>query len=353
MWGLQELSNVSEATQWIYLRTCRELATNHFLQQTSESIASTLGRFKPFRRYHLLTSDHHILSNNIRASQKGTFNAVNLQYKDGAIYTLKADDSIPDEKTRVASFNYPSCDNETLARRYCIGLLNRHLKDVYKGEIIVTGMDVDPYDMLYIHDDRIGMYGPAEVEQVVDTFTPETGWVTEITPDLITGTNEWSTRSTAEARMAVIGAISHKYLGYRMGATSLVGAAAVGVAGGAFAGGLLGTFAGPAGTIAGGVTGAGVMAAGAAIAWMGGYHVIRWTQDRQPIWVCPLILGERPFFSGLDGFRQDGIFASIRGRIAAEIDKVSEGWRIFHAAGYANDITIGVARALAGQGVVT
>jgi hypothetical protein len=356
IWNLEMLVNLSEAAQNIYFRTCREIATNAFLSNVGESIGAVLGRFKPFRRYHLLTSDHHILMNNIKASKKGTFNAVSLKYNDGAIYTLKADDSIPDELTRVESFNYPSCDNETLARRYCIGLLNRHLKDVYKGEIVVTGMDIDPIDICYIHDDRSGMYGPVEVEQVVDTFTAETGWITEITPDLITGTNEWATRSTSEARIAVLGSLAQKYLGYRMGTEALAGSAVAGVVGGSAFGALGGAAVGAlssGGALATGIIGAttvpGVMAVGGIIAWMGGYHIIRWTQDRQPIWVCPLILGERPFFAGLDGFKQDGIFASIRGRLAAEIDKVSEGWRVFHLAGFANDMTVSLARALTGQ----
>jgi hypothetical protein len=282
--------------------------------------------------------------NNIRASAKGTFNAVHLQYNDGDIYTLKADDSIPDELTRAQGFNYPSCDNETLARRYCIGLLNRHLKDVYKGEIVITGMNIDPYDMCYMNDDRVGMYGGFEVEQVVDTFTPETGWITEVTPDLITGTNEWSTRSTSEARMAVLGTLTQRYLGMRMGHGQVNSATVAATSSGILASAIGGTA---------GVVATGIVATGAALAWMGGYHIIRWTQDRQPIWVCPLILGERPFFAGLDGFRQDGIFASIRGSLHAEFDAVQEGWRTFHLGGYANDMTIGLARAAAGQGVVT
>ncbi len=342
--ALAGLADLTDTTRSVFTRTARELAVNRWLTGAGEYLATTLGRFRPFRRYHLITSDHHILTNNIRASQRGTFNAVSLQYSGGNVYTLKADDSIPDELTRVQSFNYPSCDNETMARRYCIGLLNRHLKDVYKGEVYVTGMDVDPYDMCYLQDDRIGMYGGFEIEQVVDTFTPQSGWVTEITPDLITGTNEWATRSTAEARTAVIGALAHRYMGVRS-----AGAAGVGVGGAA----LMTTAVVAAANPIAGLAIGGVMAAGGALAWMGGYHIIRWSQDRQPIWVCPLILGERPFFAGLDGFRQDGIFASVRGELSAQFDNVQEGWRQWHLAAYANDVTHGLARAVSGQGVNT
>jgi len=321
----------------LYHRTRHEVASSQFMAGAGRFIGRTFGRYKPFRRHHLLTSDHHILANNIRASEKGTFNAVSLQYNGSNVYTLKADDSIPDEKTRVQSFSYPSCTDETVARRYCIGLLWRHLKDVYKGEIIVTGMDVDPYDQCYLHDERTGMYGGFEIEQVVDTFTPQTGWTTEITPDMIVGANEWSMMSTSAARSMVLSTLAHRY-----GVTRAEGVAAAGIAGGALA--TTAVFGG-----SGGVGIAATAAVGAGLAWLGGYYVVRWTQDRQPIWVQPLILGERPYFSGLDGFRQDGIFASIRGQLHAEVDALHEGWRQAHLSAFANDFLIETMQDLSGQ----
>ncbi len=302
---------------WFLYRTGREIRMNRWLGEAGEYVGRTSGRIRPFRRYHIITSDHNIILNNIRASDKGTFNAVNVVYNGGSIYTLKADDSIPEERTTVETFDEysNSIDSELMARRYAIGLLNRHLKDIYKGEVVVVGMDVDPWDSIYLHDDRTGMYGCFDVEQVVDTISPETGWITEITPDLITGTNEWSTMSTGQARMAVLGTLTHRYLGQT--------ALGVGISG--------------------------VIPGGPLLAWAGGYYIIRWSQDRQPIWVCPLILGERPFFAGLDGFRQDGIFASLRGRLVAEVDNVQQGWRAFHLAGYFSDIGTALGQGLAGQ----
>ena len=317
-------------------RTVREMVANEFMADAGEQIGRTLGRFRPFRRYHLITSDHHILMNNIRASEKGTFNAVNLQYANGGMYSMKADDNIPDEKTLTETFYYPTCNNETMARRYCIGLLCRHLKDTYKGEIVVTGMDVDPWDGIYLHDERSGMYGAAEIEQVVDTFTPETGWVTEITPDMIVSANEWSTMSTKAARDVVLGQLAHRY---SFNANTLGIAAALGVTAGAML-----AAASPL-TLAATAP----IAVGAALAWMGGYNVIRWTQDRQPILVTPLILNDRPFFSGLDGFRQDGIFANLRGRLFAEVNAVEEGWRTLHLSALAGDFSNSFARGAAGQ----
>jgi hypothetical protein len=321
---------VAQNAGWIAERTWREIYTTRYLSDVGAYLGRTMGRYRPFRRFHLITSDHHIIANNIRASDKGTFNAVQLKYGGSAYYTMKADDSIPDERTIVGSFEYPSCNSEVMARRYCIGLLMRHLKDIYKGEIIVIGMDIDPLDQIYLHDSRSDMHGPAEVEQVVDTFTPETGWITEITPDLISVANEWSTISTRQAREAVFGALIQRYAGLRMGEATQYAVLAAGLA-------------------ALGVT-SGVLTAGAYLAWCGGYEIIRWTQDRQPLIVVPLIYGERPFIAGLDGFRQDGVFASLRSRVSAEIDNVEQGWRSLHLSGYLSDITITAAQSVAGQG---
>ncbi len=350
-WSLNLLSQLSPTVREYYLRTCQEMAVNQYLGDLGEDIGTTMGRFRPFRRYHLLTSENHILLNNIRASQRGVFNAVCLQYKDGEIYTLKADDDIPDELTRVEQFSYQSCDNDTMARRYCIGLLNRHLKDIYKGEIVVTGMDVDPYDMCYLHDDRLGMYGGFEIEQVVDTFTAETGWITEITPDLITGTNEWATMSTGKARTAILGELSARYVGVELGPVEAGAATVLAAAAAAPIGGILGARLqrSPTGAVVGAVAGAGLVATGAMIAWYGGYDLIKWSQDRQPIWMTPLVWGERPLIAGVDGFKQDGIFASIRGEMHASFDAVREGWRQLHLASFGGDISIGLAQQISGQ----
>lgn len=333
-------------SNWIARRTVVERMRSAGLGSAGATIGRTHGRLRSFRRYHLITSNHHILGNNIRTSELGTFNAVNLKYGDGQFYSLKADDSIPSERTKVEDFFYADCENETMARRYCIGLLMRHLKDVYKGELLVTGMDVDPYDICYLYDNRAGMYGAFEIEQVVDTFTPETGWVTEITPDLIVRTNDYSLTSTEDAMRATMSHLYARYAepylqqrvtaiqsGAAVTGTSLMAVAATGTAAAATAATI---------PIA--------LAAGAYMTYLGGYHIFRYTQDRQPIWISPLLLGERPWFTGLDGYRQDGIVPSLRGRILREFDAVEEGWRTFAMQSYANDVTSMIATGLAGQG---
>lgn len=320
-----------------------QIPINHLMGQVGTAVGRTFGRFRPFRKYHILTSDHHILLNNIRSSDKNTFNAVTIRYADGKTYTLKADDNIPDYKLKTAYFEFPNCSSETMARRYCIGLLMRGLRDVYKGEIVVTGKNIDPWDAVLLYDAYSDMYGPMEVEQVVDIFTRETGWITEITPDMCIHANEYSTTSTMNLMLDAGTEIFSRIRSSRPASGAVIASTATWGAGT-----LAGLAAAPALAAAGGIV-AGGLAAGAVLAGLGGYYFLKYTQERQPIWINPLIINNRPFTDGLYGFKHDGVFANIAGRFEAEVDRVSEGWRAFHLAGYINDWTVGTSRGLGGQ----
>ena len=61
----------------------------------------------------------------------------------------------------------------------------RCLKDLYQGEIVISGEPaLKPYDQVFLFDTYNDMAGPIEVEQVTHIFSQETGFVTVITPDL-------------------------------------------------------------------------------------------------------------------------------------------------------------------------
>lgn len=155
------------------------------------------GRLVPFRRYHMITSENHIVANTIKASVHGTYNAMTLEYtaevdgnveKPGATSTkvAKASDRILDKDTRMGLATFRNCRGSWMANRYLQGLLMRYLKDTYKGSILILGDDsIRPYDRVFIADAYSDMYGVIEVEQVVTTLSPETGALTEITPDLV------------------------------------------------------------------------------------------------------------------------------------------------------------------------
>lgn len=174
------------------------------------------GIIKPFRNYHVLTSTNHIIYNNISNSGYNTFNTVTLQYGDDEAtpnektadlefgdlntFTLRCDAALPDEEVKELFAQYPNCVGYEMAKRYTVALLWWALKEGYKGNVIIIGNPkIKPYDICYIFDEYNDMFGPIEVEQVVHKFSQQTGFITEITPDMVLHVNEAATLSTSDA----------------------------------------------------------------------------------------------------------------------------------------------------------
>jgi hypothetical protein len=182
-------------------------------------LAKDYQTIRPFRSYHLVTSKQHIVSNNIRASAKGTHNTVSVQYGDSEfnkdvqqlvqtgtdVLTLPIDAALPDEEIRELFVQYPNCQSKQLARNYATGLLMREMKDVYRGELTVIGNpEIKPYDIVNIFDDYNDIMGPVEVEQVIHRFSQDTGFITEITPDLYVTANEWVNMTVTDMMSIII-----------------------------------------------------------------------------------------------------------------------------------------------------
>lgn len=190
----------------------------HIIKNIQFNSALKNRSIKPFRNYHLVTSDHHIIRNDIRASSIGIYNTVSVGYFSGGgssddaikrlqgteppkdVFRLKVDAALPDEEIQEAFIQYPSCEGKTLGKLYALGALKRFMREVYKGELVIMGNPaIKPYDIVYVFDEYTDMVGPIEVRRVVHTLSQETGFVTAITPDLCTTVNEWSTLSTLDA----------------------------------------------------------------------------------------------------------------------------------------------------------
>jgi len=284
-----------------------------------------MDRFRPFRKYWTITSDNHIVANHIRASASGVFNAIDLTYfedpsgdslqkakkQDEIISTiedkkevlrLKLDDNIEDKDTRIMKATYYSCYGDYYARRYASGLLMRSLRDMYKGEVLITGNPkIKPYDICYLYDSYNDMFGPIEVERVTHIFSQDVGFITEIKPDLVVTYNDWTSLSTTDAMWHVAnqlfktsGAISGAAV-----ATAALATATLGLAAGAV--GLAATFA-------------------------GGYKIIQWTQERQPIVMTPLVHKHKPLLAGVDGYKIDNLIINIGGKWKKFTKDVKEGW---------------------------
>jgi len=192
-----------------------EQARKFWIRKKIKNFALDQGFIKPFRNYHVLTSTQHILMNNIESSGN-VFNTVTLQYGDDAAdvsdetaqlvfddlqtFTLRADAAVKDEDVRELFAQYPNCVGYEMAKRYAVGLLYNTLKESYRGSIVIVGNPrIKPHDICYVFDEYSDMFGPIEVEQVVHRFSQDTGFITEITPDLIVHVNQHTTLSTSDA----------------------------------------------------------------------------------------------------------------------------------------------------------
>jgi hypothetical protein len=293
-------------------------------------------RYKPFREYHFLSSENNIVANNMKASAHGTFNAVELTHmadvvthdevvteqqaqeqileainEDGEQLKVKVDDNIEEHNIRMMQALYTTCTEDFFARRYCIGLLMRSLRDVYKGTIITTGNPkIKPYDVCVLFDTYRDIYGPVEVEQVTHIMSQETGFITEIKPDLIMTSNAFSTQAKLDAMVHVLSGLYGDIadaVDEGKGGDVVVGGA---VAGGALAG---------VGLLSGGV-GFGLLA-------LGGFKLLEWSQERQPIVITPVMHGIKPLIAGVDGYKRDSLWRCLEGRWKKFSDDMAEGWR--------------------------
>jgi hypothetical protein len=61
-----------------------------------------------------------------------------------------------------------------------------NMKRGYKGDITIIGNPkIKPIDIVYLLDTESDMVGPVEVRQVTHMFSQQTGFLTEIVPDML------------------------------------------------------------------------------------------------------------------------------------------------------------------------
>lgn len=283
------------------------------------ALAKKYQSIRPFRSYHLVTSKHHIISNNIRASAKNMHNTVSVQYgkssfnkdtkslvQDGTdVLTLGVDAAMPDEEVREVFVQYPNCQTEYMAKNYALGYLMKELRDVYRGELTVIGNpDIKPYDCVTIFDDYSDIMGTIEVEQVVHKFSQDTGFITEITPDLFVTANEW-VNMTANDMMSLIMEGAASALNHGTPTTVEQAATSNTLKAGALVG--FGLALGAAPLIA-------IVGAGTAI---GGYFMMQkmvdFTSHGQPVVINPLIHRGKPFVAGLPTSKLNNLWSTNKG----------------------------------------
>lgn len=179
---------------------------------------------KPFQQYHIYSSFSDIIHNNIRASAKEIkTNAIGL-YQESHLFGDKVKqvgplfvdfDIYPEYQksmtvdTQLWAKGMPVLGNmfgwtadlskdvsdkglnpipgaKEIAWRMTASALKNSMKDMYTGELSVIGdPTVKPYDRMVISDVYERMDGQCEVEAVVHTLNPTTGFTTSIYADCI------------------------------------------------------------------------------------------------------------------------------------------------------------------------
>lgn len=197
------------------------LVDNPFTREYGEPVVEIR---EPFQRLHFISSFDNILSNGIKENLEGVATVVTATSDGKHPVTVHFDKGVPPdrqvEKTvetgllwdnaigqglfgflqpllhpleslrSVAKIATGAAD-ELSARRVALYHLKESLKGIYGGEVIIIGdADIRPFDLVYMADVYERMYGMFEAQQVIHHFTPETGFVTAITPNPIVTIND-------------------------------------------------------------------------------------------------------------------------------------------------------------------
>lgn len=213
-------------------------ADNPFTREYGEPVAEVR---EPFQRLHTINSIRHIVSNNIQESLNDVATVVTAVSNNADPVTVHFDKGIPSERQREITietglhyddpgwlswiwnptsqmrewkqkgmFGFIGGEKvsppELNAKRVALWHLKENLKDIYQGEVVVLGdPTIRPYDLVYMYDAYENISGFFEVEQVVHHFTPETGFITSITPNACVSINDpgrfylWANRQRTES----------------------------------------------------------------------------------------------------------------------------------------------------------
>ncbi|RMH21007.1 MAG: hypothetical protein D6698_03335 [Gammaproteobacteria bacterium] len=195
--------------------------TSAFQSIEDTSVAPTL---RTFRVHHYIDSDRDIISNKIAASTAQMWNTVVINYPasdpvdtstaEGAstlyrgatvsnstswvywpptqiskVIGLQFHPGITLSNKKLRSFTELSCSSEPLAARLACNRLAEGMRKMYVGELSVKGRHIKPYDRIVLRDTYNEMSGPLEVGSVIHHYSPDIGWVTNISPCTICEAN--------------------------------------------------------------------------------------------------------------------------------------------------------------------
>jgi hypothetical protein len=189
--------------------------------QDSDSLYSSLRflRFKPVCDFHILSSDHNIISNGLKVTDN--FNSVvNLQYygdqsdiKDGDFenYEMKIDDNLIPSEHRRGDFQALGMHGKFMAYKYGSVYLRREMEKMYDGTIVTIGNPLmKAGDYASMHDDLRMLKGIVKIRECVHSFSIDNGYTCRLTPGLYVESSQFNYSQlfsklflTAERAMAV------------------------------------------------------------------------------------------------------------------------------------------------------
>jgi hypothetical protein len=181
-----------------------------------------LFQYKPTIGTHVVNSYEDIIDNSIIATADQMYNHVEILYDDepdpskddgskGAKYRAQAWISYDQDPDYLRSYQTymknldPNLFYNTFEANAYIdaantetqsaNMLTQHaiaqqvlmnvMRPMYQGTLTMLGNPhIKPWDQVFIHDDSIAMYGPIEVEQVVNTISATGGYTTTVVPNL-------------------------------------------------------------------------------------------------------------------------------------------------------------------------
>jgi hypothetical protein len=143
---------------------------------------------RPVRQWHLVTSKHHIIANNIQLNNNF---ANEVMFEDT---TVSYDANLTDKRTRYMDGEVPEqIEKEPYLSLYMASVLADELRTMYRGQLILAGNpEINPHDIIMIYDDVRHMHGSIEVAKVTHTFNQEMGFISIVEPHLVVEQADYS-----------------------------------------------------------------------------------------------------------------------------------------------------------------
>lgn len=187
---------------------------------------------KVFRDYHYVTNKKDIIENNIAASTREMSNTVVIRYpseletsnsswlpewvpffgKNGDDYDstnissetewttwppskdydhigMQFNSNVSLQEKKITVYTDLNCQCRDQCAKVASNILSKSMRPMYRNNLLIIGRVIKPWDIIYLKDDFVDMWGPVEVERVVHHYSVNTGWVTNIIPHAVCDAN--------------------------------------------------------------------------------------------------------------------------------------------------------------------